>query len=219
MQKVNTMNSLDDCSCKPVLLYTHHAQKDINNMFTCSQSVAEQDRHTYMTEHIPRECAKLREDMQRDAARGTFHTNSYDLWFRDRIADSIGCKTIADSVLSYFPGLCVEYNCDNSDYGYGCKVYVRAAIEPGREHESKLFGEIKGGYWGRSSGHRFYTGPDSASCQALADRLNGMNSADIPYQVVCKATTKARNMCKIDVERVSTKGQGIVRGLFSRFTE
>lgn len=58
-----------------------------------------------------------------------------------------------------------------------------------------------------------YTGPDPASCQALADRLNGLNSMFSTKNVVCKATV-VRGMCRIDMVR-----HGLVQRLLNLFTD
>ena len=189
-------------------------QDDINNMITDSQLVAKQDSHSFVTEHIPRECNKLQEKIQRDTAGGIFHTSSYYLLFGGRIADSVGCEKIADSVSSYFPGLGVEYGWDRYK-GYRCQVYIQSTIEPGIEREISMFDSVKAGYYSSPFSSRFYTGPDPASCQALANRLNSMNSENSPHQVVCKATTTTRGMCNIDME---LKKKGLVQRLMSMFS-
>ena len=195
-------------------------QNDIKTILSDSQAVEERKNcvtalkighklSRYLAETLPRRCDTIRDNMQRDASKGVFHTKSYSLDFNDAEKDTLDCERIADAVSGLLPGLGVTVR--PLDEKHKCIIDFQHTVTFREGYARSSFYRVQRGYSDRFD--EVYTGPDPTSCQALADRLNGLNSMFSIKNVVCKASV-VRGMCRIDMVRY-----GLVQRLLNLFTD
>ena len=177
----------------------------------CTRALKREHELLTLNREVSKKCETLREDMQKDVTRGAFHSQSYTLDFNDPDRKPlVDCERIADAVSAHLPGFGVTVG--RAQHTWHCGINITHTITSDVKRAKYYFDNVmKDGSWA-SKYPPGYTGSDPASCRALANQLNRMNSIFNREQVVCKATV-VRGMCRITMER---HDQGFVQRLLNR---